>query len=261
VLEASGFDFRGRHPQQLLIKLAKHYGLMQHSAVVKTAYAISLDIYRTFAPLKQVTACIAFACLELAGRLHNEPTEAIEKGVDYRSWKVNRSMVMGKLSALPNTGPLTDTNVTPARNPPRPPRTLHALPHQHPRRPTVCGRHIPQRPHPAKRRSRIQTSPSLHRVERAKEAKISRKRQRPAIQWQPTVPERRLAERSGYPNPATYTDINSSQCRRANKRHPAAWTYRRKRPRWNGALHAESGPRTGGEEHCGGIFQTCRRGD
>jgi CTD kinase subunit beta len=100
MLEASGFDFRGRHPQQLLIKLAKHYGLTQHSAVVKTAYGISLDIYRTFAPLKQVTACLAFACLELAGRLHNEPTEPIEKGTDYRSWKVNRSMVMGMLSAL-----------------------------------------------------------------------------------------------------------------------------------------------------------------
>ena len=83
-----------------MIKLAKHYGLRQHSAVVKTAYSISLDVYRTFAPLKQVTACLAFACLELAGRLHNEPTEPIEKGTDYRSWKVNRSMVMGNLSTL-----------------------------------------------------------------------------------------------------------------------------------------------------------------
>lgn len=224
-----------------MIKLAKHYGLTQHSAVVKTAYAISLDIYRTFAPLKQVTACIAFACLELAGRLHNEPTEPIEKGVDYRSWKVNRSMVMGKLSTL-STRPLTCTDVMPPRDSPRPPRTLHALPHQHHRRTTVCRRHIPQRPHQAKRRSRIQTSPSLHRVERAKEAKSRRKRQRPAIKWQQTVTERRVAERSGHPDPATYTHINGCQCRRTNKRHATARTYRRKRPRWNGALHAESGP-------------------
>ena len=113
MLEASRFDFRGRHPQQLMIKLAKHYGLTQHCAVVKTAYGISLDIYRTFAPLKQVTACLAFAGLELAGRLHNEPTEHIEKGTDYRSWKVNRSMVMGNLNTLSIRCPThTDVIVT-----------------------------------------------------------------------------------------------------------------------------------------------------
>lgn len=109
MLEASGFDFRGRHPQQLLIKLAKHYGLSQQSEVAKIAYGISIDLYRTFAPLKQVTATLAFACLELAGRLLNEHTEAVESGADYRSWRINRSMVMGECTTQP-TPRATRTN-------------------------------------------------------------------------------------------------------------------------------------------------------
>ncbi|KIW22447.1 uncharacterized protein PV07_12332 [Cladophialophora immunda] len=100
MLEASGFDFRNRHPQDLLIKFAKHYSLTKTSPVVKTAYSISLDLYRTWAPLKQTTATLAFACLELAGRLLEEENEAIWKGVDYNEWRVERGMVMETLLDL-----------------------------------------------------------------------------------------------------------------------------------------------------------------
>ena len=96
MLEASSFDFRGRHPQQLTIKLAKYYGLSSTSAVSKTAFQISLDLYRTFAPLKQTTAAMAFASLELAGRLHDEHIEALEMGSDYDKWNIGRAEVMGK---------------------------------------------------------------------------------------------------------------------------------------------------------------------
>lgn len=95
MLEASGFDFRNRHPQPFLIKLAKFYNYSKASPMVKTAYAISLDLYRTFAPLKQQTATLAFACLELAGRLREEEDKAIWQGRDYSSWQVERGMVMG----------------------------------------------------------------------------------------------------------------------------------------------------------------------
>lgn len=95
MLEASGFDFRNRHPQPFLIKLAKFYNYSKASPMVKTAYAISLDLYRTFAPLKQQTATLAFACLELAGRLRQEEDRAIWQGRDYSSWQVERGMVMG----------------------------------------------------------------------------------------------------------------------------------------------------------------------
>ena len=114
MLEASSFDFRGRHPQQLTIKLLKYYGLMSTSAVSKTAFQVSLDLYRTFAPIKQTTAAMAFASLELAGRLHDEHIEAVETGADYQKWNIGRAEVMGKYSAartavFPNTKITTET--------------------------------------------------------------------------------------------------------------------------------------------------------
>jgi CTD kinase subunit beta len=100
MLEASGFDFRNRHPQDFLIKLLKHYGFQKTSSVVKLAYTISLDLYRTWAPVKQTTAVMAFACLELAGRLLDEEFEPVWQGQDYEEWRVERGMVMETLLDL-----------------------------------------------------------------------------------------------------------------------------------------------------------------
>lgn len=97
MLEASGFDFRNRHPQQLMIKLAKYYGYERQSTLVKTAYGISIDLYRTFSPLKQSTPTLAFACLELAGRLLKDQNADIVEGKDYHRWGINRAMVTGKM--------------------------------------------------------------------------------------------------------------------------------------------------------------------
>lgn len=114
MLEASGFDFRNRHPQSFLLKLAKHYGLNKHSPVVKAAYQITLDLYRTFAPLKQSTATLAFACFELAVRLsstqrgsnleQNEINFVREEWREEQSkrWKVERAGVMGMSFQSPN---------------------------------------------------------------------------------------------------------------------------------------------------------------
>ena len=104
MLEASSFDFRNRHPQHLLIKLSKHFGFERHSAITKTAYEISLDLYRTLAPLKQSTASMAFTCLELSCRLHGNELEKIVNDREYSRWNVQRSMIMGmppqKMSVL-----------------------------------------------------------------------------------------------------------------------------------------------------------------
>ncbi|KIX05315.1 uncharacterized protein Z518_06187 [Rhinocladiella mackenziei CBS 650.93] len=100
MLEASGFDFRNRHPQELMIKLAKFYGFEKTAPVVKTAYIMTLDLYRTFAPLKQQTATLAFSCLELAGRLLDQEHEDIWQGKDYAKWKIDRRMVMETLLDL-----------------------------------------------------------------------------------------------------------------------------------------------------------------
>lgn len=103
MLEASGFDFRTRHPQKILIKLARHYGLTQQSEVSRVAYQISQDLYRTFAPVKQTKSTMAFSCLELAGRLLDQRVEAVESGKDYKQWKTSREEIMGEhLHRLPS---------------------------------------------------------------------------------------------------------------------------------------------------------------
>ncbi len=95
MLEASGFDFRNRHPQKLLLKIAKHYDVGRET-VGKTAYNMSLDLYRTFAPLKQTTATMAMACLELSGRVLESRIEDLETGKAYKKWKTTRAEVMGR---------------------------------------------------------------------------------------------------------------------------------------------------------------------
>lgn len=96
MLESSGFDFRNRHPQKSLMKLIKHFNFDKSSKTARVAYGMSLDLYRTFAPLKQTSATMAFACLELAGRLLNDRHERVESGRVYRLWLTSREEIMGK---------------------------------------------------------------------------------------------------------------------------------------------------------------------
>lgn len=94
MLEGAGFDFRSRQPQKLVIKLARWCGFTKER-VGKTAYNMSLDLYRTFAPLKQTTATMALACVELAARLCDARLERVQ-AIDYARWKISRAEVMGK---------------------------------------------------------------------------------------------------------------------------------------------------------------------
>ena len=94
MLEASGFDFRNRSPQKLLLKLAKYHNF-DRETVGKTAYNMSLDMYRTFVPLKQTTAAMAIACVELSARVHDWDLEEIQDGQTYKKWRIARPQVMG----------------------------------------------------------------------------------------------------------------------------------------------------------------------
>ncbi|KAI9788173.1 MAG: RNA polymerase II C-terminal domain kinase beta subunit [Candelina submexicana] len=98
MLEASGFDFRSRYPQKLVLKLAKLYEL-DRETVGKTAYNICIDIYRTFAPLKQTTSTMAIASVELATRLCDAQLELLqgEDGIDYNRWSTTRQEVIETL--------------------------------------------------------------------------------------------------------------------------------------------------------------------
>ncbi|MCJ1351944.1 MAG: RNA polymerase II C-terminal domain kinase beta subunit [Icmadophila ericetorum] len=99
MLEASGFDFRNRYSQRLLLKIAKFYDV-DKDTVGKTAYNMSLDLYRTFAPLKQTTQTMAIACVELAGRLHEQNIPELEAGQGYKKWRTSRAEVMETLLDL-----------------------------------------------------------------------------------------------------------------------------------------------------------------
>jgi len=98
MLEASGFDYRNRYPQKYLFKLAKSCGLDKE--VVRTAWKMMLDLYRTFAPLKVTSSAMSLACLELTCRLLGTGLEQL-RTLDTRRWKISRAQVMeGMLDLL-----------------------------------------------------------------------------------------------------------------------------------------------------------------
>ena len=101
VLEAIGFDFRSRFPQKLIAKLCKFYGLPQ-SSIYRTAIDVSIDMHRTFAPLKMTTVVMAVACIELACLLHARPFPGTHEEDDrnkrysaYLEQLARRAYVMG----------------------------------------------------------------------------------------------------------------------------------------------------------------------
>lgn len=105
VLESGGFDFRSRYPHQLLVKLSRdlvHNGASIDEAqkVGRLAYTILTDLHRTFAPLKQTSATMSMAALELAARLLGATSDekiSVRDAVhafDLRRWSTTREEMM-----------------------------------------------------------------------------------------------------------------------------------------------------------------------
>jgi CTD kinase subunit beta len=101
MLESAGFDFRNRYPQKVMVKLARALRFDSKDEA-KTLWNLSIDSYRTFAPLKQSTPTLAIACLELAARLHGkDTTKFVDTGpVRYSKWATSRAEVMETLLDL-----------------------------------------------------------------------------------------------------------------------------------------------------------------
>ena len=109
MLESSGFDFRNRQPQRPLIKVCRLLGVPRDT-VGKTAWAMCKDLYRTFAPLKQGSGTMAWACTELALRMYHGADEGssqiegwlaeMKRGTEYRKWNTTRAEVMETLLDL-----------------------------------------------------------------------------------------------------------------------------------------------------------------
>ncbi|KAF8859546.1 cyclin-like protein [Acephala macrosclerotiorum] len=94
MLEASGFDFRVRYPHKHLIKLAREAGLDKD--VTRVGYNMMIDIYRTFAPLKQSCSTLSFACLELATKILEKQQESLngKNAPRYKKWGTRRAEVL-----------------------------------------------------------------------------------------------------------------------------------------------------------------------
>lgn len=160
MLESAGFDFRNRYPQELMVKMAKAVGFDKQKEA-KTAWNLSLDLYRTFAPLKQTTTTLAIACVELAARLHEfDVANIVDAGaIKYSKWKTSRAEVMGASSVgfLELNGKLTPMR----RNSARPPGSLHTPPKLHDHWAALQNRNYAQHPHNAEPRSRRSQDPAL----------------------------------------------------------------------------------------------------
>ena len=108
MLESSSFDFRSKYPHKLIVKLCGTLPKSEEKKDVGSlAWTVATDLYRTFAPLKQTTATMAVACLELAARLQASAsgtgsTIILEQlqDKDISKWSTTREEVMETLLDL-----------------------------------------------------------------------------------------------------------------------------------------------------------------
>ncbi|KAJ6789207.1 hypothetical protein PWT90_06798 [Aphanocladium album] len=81
ILETIGFDFRTRYPQKLLVKIVRSMlGANNDTAkqFYATAYAMCIDMYKTFVPVKRTTFSMAMAVVELTARVTGAHLDKVE---------------------------------------------------------------------------------------------------------------------------------------------------------------------------------------
>lgn len=141
MLEASGFDFRNRYPQQTAVRIAKQCGFDRREA--NTAFYICTDIYRTHAPLKQTTHTMAMASAELAARLYDMDLDRLRPMLldeaAYKWWGISRAEVMGKYQSF---RPIFLLVLISHRDASRPNGSLHTSPRRNNHRTKVPHRHL-----------------------------------------------------------------------------------------------------------------------
>ncbi|GAB0137111.1 hypothetical protein EsDP_00005394 [Epichloe bromicola] len=89
ILETVGFDFRTRYPQKLLVKVVRRVlgGTSSSSSssspgardFFATAYAMCIDMYKTFVPIKRTTLSMVMAVVELTARMRGEHVERVRE--------------------------------------------------------------------------------------------------------------------------------------------------------------------------------------
>ncbi|KAI5464952.1 hypothetical protein BGZ63DRAFT_470930 [Mariannaea sp. PMI_226] len=79
ILETIGFDFRTRYPQELLVKVVRSIlGKEGGNDFFTTAYAMSIDMYKTFVPIKRTTFSMVMALVELTALMREEHLEKVQ---------------------------------------------------------------------------------------------------------------------------------------------------------------------------------------
>ena len=99
ILETIGFDFRTRYPQKLLVKIVRSIlGATNPTAraFYATAYAMCIDMYKTFVPVKRTTFSMAMAVVELTARLvdNGQHLPRVEAFAASRRQKYDRAPVV-----------------------------------------------------------------------------------------------------------------------------------------------------------------------
>ncbi|KAL1841314.1 hypothetical protein VTJ49DRAFT_7151 [Mycothermus thermophilus] len=101
ILETVGFDFRVQYPQKLLIKMVRKMfprddpaSQTEGKEFLRVAYNMSIDMYKTFAPIKQTTFTMVLAILELTARLLDTDPQRTKQFQDASSWHSNRDCVV-----------------------------------------------------------------------------------------------------------------------------------------------------------------------
>ncbi|KAK7413486.1 RNA polymerase II C-terminal domain kinase beta subunit [Neonectria punicea] len=80
ILETIGFDFRTRYPQKLLVKVVRNIlGKEDGKEFFNTAYAMCIDMYKTFVPIKRTTFSMVMAIVELTALMREEHLDKVQE--------------------------------------------------------------------------------------------------------------------------------------------------------------------------------------
>ncbi|KAI2602245.1 hypothetical protein GGR54DRAFT_625065 [Hypoxylon sp. NC1633] len=94
IMEAICFDFRVRYPQKAIIKIYKEVlgGSKDAPASIAVAMNISLDMYKTFAPIKHTSFTCAFVVVQLTALITGHWVDKFE-ALDPLDWHTDKQSV------------------------------------------------------------------------------------------------------------------------------------------------------------------------
>lgn len=94
ILETIGFDFRVRYPQKILVKMTRNLRPSDDDkGFIAMAYDMSIDMYKTFAPIKASSFAMALAIIELTALFQGGDVQKLHS-LDLAKYHTNRPSVV-----------------------------------------------------------------------------------------------------------------------------------------------------------------------